>query len=823
MKRYILFLLFNLILFAASAQTDSTFTKKEYTTSRAAVAPKIDGILDDAAWENVPVITSFKQNSPVFGIPARVETEVKILYDNTAIYVCAQLYDNAVDSISKQLGNRDDEINADVFQVKFDTYNNQQDAYVYGVYASGVQMDNRFSDYLFNAVWESSVKCNERGWAVEMKIPYSAIRFPNKKEQEWGLQIVRSTYRNGCFDQWCLTPRGESNFYKYWGVLKGISDIKAPVRLALTPYLTAYASHYPSNIPGEKNYTMNVTGGLDLKYGLNESFTLDATLLPDFSQVQSDNVVKNLSAFEVQYDEQRPFFQENSDLFQKGGLFYSRRIGRQPSGYYDAYDQTNSGEIIKSNPTQAKLLNATKVSGRTVNGLGVGIMNAVMGNTYAVAKDTLDNERKILTEPLSNYNIIVLDQQMKHSSSTYLINTNVTREGVDYRNANVTGGGFSLNGKRNRYNFSGDFATSNIFSKDDSIPDLLTDEFGYQYTLNFNKTSGWFQFNGYRMGINPNFNNNALGITNETNVNYTGINFDFFQFEPKGRSLNSHLNLNAEYVDNFITHERTDLSYGFNANITFRNFWGYRLGYNSEPIEHIDYYEARTPGRIFMRPSGYFGYFEFNTDNRKKFVIYGHLHGGTTGLISNTIGYNPFYGANVNFSYRASDKLSLSLYMGGHLDDGDRGWVDGDYYGNIIFGVRKNTYVENILSIKYLFKNNLSLSLRGRHYWAKGHYTGFYTLSDEGYLYDNLSYDINHDFNFNAFNMDMVFQWQFAPGSSLNLVWKNSIYNESDQVINGYGNDLQNTFEAKQLNTVSLKLLYYFDYLYLVKKKDLRK
>ncbi len=800
------------------AQKDSIPPRKEYITTRAVKTPKIDGVLDDETWQGVTAVSDFKQNFPILGAECTQKTEVKIVYDNTAIYIAAMLYDNHPDSIAKQLGNRDDGLNADQFRLVFDTYNTEQDAFDFNVTASGVQSDSRFSDYLYNAVWESAVKMNDKGWSVEMKIPFSALRFPNTDVQVWGLQITRRITRNGEFDQWGLLPRGVPNPFKYWGYLKGMENIKQPIRLSLTPYITASVSHYPANIPGESNYAKNITGGLDLKYGLNESFTVDATLLPDFSQVQSDNVVKNLSAFEQQYDEQRPFFQESTDLFQKGELFYSRRIGRRPSGYYNAYYQLAEKEVIVKNPDQAKLLNATKISGRTPTGLGVGVLNAIMDDTYAVARDTMGNERKILTEPFSNYNIVVFDQQMKNSSSVYLINTNVKRNN-NGNNANTTGAGFYVNNKKNTYFLEGRSAVSNIFSKTDTVTNQYTDLFGFQYSLIAGKNSGWFQFNLYQLSINPTFNINDMGITRETNFNNRGSNISLHRFKPYRNMLEAHANYNINYNENFTTHKMNSLNMELNLNTTFKNFYNVYLGGSYEPLGSIDYYEPRVPGRILVRPTNQTMWLGVNSDTRKKLSFNLNLYGGTTGLISPTIGYNPYIGVTLRPTVRVNDKLSFTLVSSYNQDNGDRGWVNFDHNDNIIFGLRYIKTIENTLSARYLFRNNLSLSIRGRHYWTGGHYVSFYNLTEDGHLIDNISYTGNHDFNFNVFNMDMVFQWQFAPGSSLNLVWKNSIYDESGVVIKSYSKNFGNTIDADQLNLVSLKVLYYFDYLYLRKKR----
>ena len=188
-------------------------------------------------------------------------------------------------------------------------------------------------------------------------------------------------------------------------------------------------------------------------------------------------------------------------------------------------------------------------------------------------------------------------------------------------------------------------------------------------------------------------------------------------------------------------------------------------------------------------------------------------------MISPTIGYNPYYGGVIIPGVRVNDKLSLELSCEMKKDDGDRGFVDNDENNNIVFGKRILNDLTNTLSIRYLFRNNLSLSLRARHYWSRADYVSFYNLTDDGHLIDNISYDKNQDYNANAFNVDMIFQWQFAPGSFITLNWKNSIYNEKDVVINSYTTNFNNTLQVKQLNTVSLKVLYYFDYLYLVKKK----
>ncbi len=803
----------------AGAISDTASTKKQYNIERAVFAPKIDGLLDDKTWERVPFIDDFKQNFPYFGKPVSQRTEVKIVYDNTALYIAAMLYDNSPDSIARQLGNRDDALNADVFRIVFDTYNKEQDAFDFSVTASGVQLDSRFSDMLYNAVWESAVKISDKGWAVEIRIPYSALRFPKMEQQLWGMQITRNITRNGEYDQWSLTPHEESNVFKFWGYLKGMNGIREPIRLSVTPYIISSLSHYPIDIQGQRNFTSHLSGGLDLKYGINESFTIDASLLPDFSQVQSDNVIKNLSAFELTYDEQRPFFEEGTDLFQKGNLFYSRRIGEQPMGYYDVYSDTSKNKVVLTNPTQSKLLNATKITGRTPSGLGIGILNAVVGNTYARITDSVGNKSRILTEPFSNYNIIVFDQQLRNSSDVYLINTNVDRR-KNYGGANVTGVGGSLNNKHSSYNLAGDFAISDLFRNNDTLINIAKDSIGFKYNLSFSKISGKFQYSLYRNSMNETYNNNTFGITRETNFNIDGLYLSYNQFKPYSIFLNSSENIGIEESDNFKTNRINSVTINLSYNATLKSYHNFYLGCTLEPWERVDYYEARSAGRVFIRAPHYYLLGGFNTDSRKKINISFSGYCGTTNLISPTIGYNRFYGFDITPRLRFNDRISFELTSNLSKDNGDRGYVKTDEFGTIVFGKRYLTDWTNSLMIKYLFRNNLSISLRGRHYWSRGEYKSYYDLSADGYLIDNISYNQKHDFNFNAFNIDMLFQWQFAPGSNLNLVWKNSIYNQSDEIINGYSHNFRNTIQSKQLNTISLKVLYYLDYLYLVKKQN---
>ncbi len=450
------FIAFSLTLNISFAQEVKTPQEIKSTTAvRTEHAPKIDGVLDDEVWRNVPIASDFIEQRPTPGAHEKKEnrTEIQIIYDNNAIYVAAHMYDEKPDSIARELTTRDRIANSDFLGIIFDTYYDKINALGFYVTTAGTQFDAKYSgsgneDENWNAVWESATKIDKTGWTAEYKIPYSAIRFGNNPKQTWGFNVTRRRQRINQQLFWSPVDPKVSGFVNQEGVINGIENIKAPVRLSFSPYVSSYVNNYPQ--PG-KNLSNSFNGGMDVKYGINQSFTLDMTLVPDFGQVQSDNQVLNLSPFELRFNENRAFFTEGTELFGKGDLFYSRRIGSYPTYKKDIGDLP-SNETVTTNPSESKLINATKISGRTSSGLGIGVFNGVTNRANAIIRDDLGNTRIFETQPTTNYNIIVVDQSLKNNSSATIINTNVLRQGSAY-DANVSAFLFSLNNKGNKYEF----------------------------------------------------------------------------------------------------------------------------------------------------------------------------------------------------------------------------------------------------------------------------------------------------------------------------------------------------------------------------------
>lgn len=785
---------------------------------------KIDGIIDDKAWEKANLAGDFQQLDPLEGNEVSQKTEVRLLYDNTAIYIAAMLYDTSPDSILHELGNRDEAstLNADAFRFGLDPYNQRQNGYVFEVTASNVQSELYIDDYTFDAVWQSAVHIGSNGWSVEMKIPYSAIRFPAKSEQVWGIQFARQIRRNREYDQWTLTPKKLQNKMLYWGTLTGITNVEPPLRLSVTPYLSVYGERAPQETAnGQTGYanSYSYSGGADLKVGLDERFTLDVTLLPDFSQVQSDNKVKNLTAFETVYEEKRPFFKEGIDLFSKGNLFYSRRIGRTPTLFYYVPELLNEGDVILDNPDKAKLVNATKLSGRTDKGLGIGILNAVTGTTYARIKRSNGEITRFATEPLTNYNVLVLDQQLVNNSEVFISNSSVIREG-SARDANVTTGQGTFENKKHTYRMTGRLSNSYIKENQPDEDNVMVEKTtsGNQYSFGIDKISGPSQYGAsYEIG-EKSYDKNDCGLLQTRNYSFGQAYYTYYLFNPfwkyfKQGNFTLYSSRSGRFSEQNVL---TNLDAGMNIFLLFNNNWSIYATLGSQPIEGRDYYEPRTTGRFFITNPSQYGSINFTTNYNKRLAF---DFGGRTNHVSAYDIHS--YGYYIVPIVRISDRWSFRFSYYWDVYQNDLGFANFEDAEGLhpVFGNRDIHTIENTLTTRYLFKNDMSISFTARHYWSEGVYSKFYSLRDDGGI-TSMTWNGNENFNSNYFNIDVVYNWQFAPGSSFLITYKNAIQTDNQVVDHPYFQNLKNTTDDPQTNSVSLKFLYYLDYQNLVRKKN---
>lgn len=504
-------------------------------------------------------------------------------------------------------------------------------------------------------------------------------------------------------------------------------------------------------------------------------------------------------------------------MFNKAGLFYSRRVGAAPSGFYGIRNMVNADpnlEIIK-NPSVTQLYNAVKFSGRNNKKLGIGLFNAVTAPMYAIIRNKLTNqETKVETSAPSNYNIFVLDQALKGRSSVTFTNTNVLRSGTA-RDANVSSLDFSLYDKTNTYSVSGAARYSKIYGKDYYN--------GFSSFFQFKKISGKFQFNTRADIASDKYDPNDLGFLVRPNyVNYTS-SISYNQFVPKGNFLTYNYGLSVKYNWLFKPYAFTRLDVRATAFWMFKNFWDITFNAGIIPNEENDYYELRTPGRFVKKPEYWYNILRGSTDSRKKlYFSYQYQWGWGKGS-----GYPfSFYFTGMDLRYRFGDKFTAELSSERDEEYGQVGYVfANEINGEPIAGRRTYIDVNTVLTGQYSFTPRLNLSFRGRHYWSRVTYRTFYDVSPvTGNLIPrafNTSFaDPNQ--NFNVFNIDAFLTWDFRLGSRVILGWKNFLSDEKN--IDGllkrrYLNNLAETFSMLHGNEVTLRFIYFLDYNQLRKKR----
>lgn len=808
--------LMGLLCFSGFSQTRSLSAVK---TDRVI---KIDGSLDDAAWPGAAIASDFIQNFPNAGQPATVKTEVKILYDNAAIYIGVMLFDDP-SSIRKQLTARDGEqqTDADYFSVFFDTYNDNQNGFQFLVTSANVQTDSKlsasysggdFGDYgdrTWDAVWESKTKILDNGWSLEIRIPYFSLRFSKKEIQDWGIQFMRFTRKNNEISFWDFVDPNVNGFVNQFGDLTGLKDLEPPLRLSFSPYLSTGINVSPEG-SGKKTEWLK-SGGMDLKYGISESFTLDATIIPDFGQVVSDNVVNNLTPYEIQFDENRPFFTEGTELFNKAGLFYSRRVGELPEEFdnVQSFAQSNTNYELIENPAVTNLYNAIKFSGRTRDKLGIGFFNAIGQRETALLRNKITGkDSSIMTEPFANYNIIVIDQALKNRSYVTFTNTNVIREGAN-RDANVSAFDFSFFDKENKLNVRGAARYSKIFG--------AAGYDGYSTSLRVGKVSGKIQYYLQNLIESDKYDPNDLGILAAANeVSYSG-QISYNQFIPKGNFLTYNYKLTSVYGWLYKPYAFNYLRFAASGFWVFKNFWDVTFTLGSFPFGENDYFVLNAPGRYAKRPAYSYATIEGSTDSRKKlFFSYEAL-----GSIFHIPEKHDYYLYELGLRYRFSDKVTMEITNRNEGETDYIVFVDREPNGEPIIGFVDFTDITSVYSGIYNFTPRMNLTMRIRHNWSKVVYKRFANVDANGRDIPRV-YIPGQDENVNFFNLDAFFTWDFRLGSRIVLGWKNFL--GRDEFVDGaihkrYFNNFTETLDLRHGNELTLRFIYFIDYNTLKKKR----
>ena len=738
----------------------------------------LDGKLNEADWGKAEITTDFTQFSPNPGVASKQKTELRILYDDEAIYVGAHMFDTAPDSILMQYSQRDEIKNSDEFGIQLSPYNDGINGVAFATTPAGILVDMNISptgqDFNWDAVWDVMTVIDTNGWTAEFKIPWSALRFAKMEKGEevvWGVNFWRKIRRFREFSVWePRDPTSQVEGMREMGELHGFSEITPPPRMTLFPYASVYAESMEDGKLGTR-----FNGGLDFKAGIGDAFTLDMTLIPDFGQVVADNLILNLSAFEIQFQDNRPFFTEGTELFNKSGLFYSRRIGEN-----------------------LQLINASKFSGRTKGGLGIGALQAF----------AIDDSDSTEHRPLTSYSVAVLDQSLPNNGYVHGISTLVTK---DHESALVQGVDFELRNKDNSYSLSGQASYSAE---------------GHTWQIGTSKLSGNFTLDAFHLEESEFYDPNDLGYLQAPNEVVNSIGFGYQIVEPFGRFIKLFSEANIFHSQLYSPRTYTNLRISGELGALTQGFQFFRLGFDSSPIKGVDFFEPRIDGYSWNTPAWGNADFIISTDYRKKIALDIRL----SRSISFTEGVD-WNGADVRLEprLRLNDKLSFRYVYSYQGMWSELGFSTTTSIGITpemvsIFGSRNNKSETHVLNGSYILSNRSSFDLRIRHYWSTVDYLEFYALGLDSELHETTLVTVDsdgtseHDVNYNAWSVDFGFRWQFTLGSELSIVWKNTLQSQGDMLPSGYFDNWEQMLEESFVNSLSLRALYYLDYSRIRKK-----
>ena len=464
-------------LFRALAEADTAF--RSVTAVHIRSGPVIDGILTDTVWTLAQPAVDFTQRDPWEGQPASERTEIRVLYDQEALYFGCMYFDSRPSAIVARLMRRDDEGESDWGSIRIDTFHDHQNAYEFSFNPAGVKVDilqfddGEREDESWDAVWDLETRITDQGWSAEIKIPFSMLRYPSASDSSsgatWGINFIRKISRNYEQSRWAFTPKRESGFISRFGHLEGLNEIPSPRRLELLPFVVSRQQWDAGTELRPPTASYSPQAGVDLKAGIGNNLTLDATVNPDFGQVEADPAVLNLSTFETFYPEKRPFFIEGTQIFRFAtfgdgagpGMFCSRRIGRAIS--QDELSVPEGGHIIDA-PSSATILAAAKLSGKFDNGTSMGVLQAFTRKETGIIEDSLGQRFEQILEPLSSYSMV----RVKHDvfGDSY-IGGILTSTAKTSRLPAITGGAdWNIRLDNTTYQLNGFVAASHVSSED---------------------------------------------------------------------------------------------------------------------------------------------------------------------------------------------------------------------------------------------------------------------------------------------------------------------------------------------------------------------
>ncbi len=806
-----------------------------------AVAARMDGDLNGPAWSRAEPITDFVQRDPEEGAPPTFPTEVRILYDDTAIYVAVKAFDPEPDQIKAFLTRRDVNSSSDWIRVLIDSYHDKRTAYSFAVNPAGVKLDTYHfndtnEDSSWDAVWDVKTRIDPDGWYAEFRIPYSQLRFSRGGDGRLGFAIGRVVARLDELTTWPLLSKNASGFVSSFGELRGVMPPAASKRLELVPYAVAELAttpRQPGN-PFQRNPDPASRVGLDVTFATMPGLTLTATVNPDFGQVEADPAVVNLTAVETFFQERRPFFIEGSGNFSFNcrdcNLFYSRRIGRAPRGFPALTD----GEFL-SRPSQSTILGAGKLTGR----VGQFSIGSLVAFTREEAAEIAlgDARRTEVIEPQTFYSVSRAKREFADQSSVGAILTTTHRQLVDavafLPSSAVTGGADFDWRLGRRWQLQGSWAGSRIagdtaaieglqrssvhyFQRPDAdhveLDPLATTLSGHMGSVGFGKIAGERTRLNVSVGYqSPGFDPNDLGFVQRTDW-IPQNSWLQIRWDKPGRYLRTtRINFNQWAAFNF-DGDVLNKGLNFNAHWTFQNQWSTGFGVNANLRTFDDRRTRGGPG-VFSNP-GWNTWQYFNTDDRQVVSFNWNSSFG-----SNPSGYWSFRNLEPGVTVRPTSALSASVGLAFNRNGDDAQWVRNltiDGQPRYLFAHLDQTTMSMTTRVNYTIRPDLSLQVYAQPFVSAGVYRDYKELvhpradrHDDRYA--PFLYTGNADFNVLSFRTTNVLRWEYKPGSALFVVWQQGREGFTQHGGFRFGRDFGDVFSTPSSNTVLVKLAYWLN------------
>lgn len=797
-----------LVLSSASFAGDSP---RAVQVVRITAPPILDGFLNDDVWKSAEPATDFIQRDPDEGTPASEQTEVRILYDDEAMYFGAMMFDSEPDQIVARLSRRDNVIETDRVAIFIDSFHDHQNGHEFTFNAAGGKVDillyddaNK-EDKSWDAVWDVRTQILTNGWSAEVRIPFSMLRYrsniSDSTEQKWGINFRRRISRKSEQDRWVQVPKSQTGFISHFGHLVGLKNLPSSHRIELLPFVLSKQQWQPAKSDQQRIGKFSGNAGLDFKYSLFNNILLDVTVNPDFGQVEADPAVLNLSTFETFYPEKRPFFIEGTHITRfttfgdefGPGMFYSRRIGRALST--SEVSVATKGKIIDM-PQATTILGATKISGKTNNGTSIGVLQAFTKEMRAIVADSAGTTSEQVVEPFAHYNILRVRQDVLDNSIVGLILTSTAKE--KRYPALTAGGDWNLKLDANKYQLDGFLGVS--YAKNVVRERSL----GSAGKVSFSRIADehwlWSVSSDF---TSKEYNINDVGFFRRPNdFGFVG-SLTYKEDKPVDFARNYSVQLFLHERENF---DKANIvrQAQLSGSVLSTNYWTFNAAVSVD-VGHYDDRETRGNG-LYTRPGVYNANISMLTDGRKD--VNGSLSIRSVWDNNQRFGWGLTGGLEV----KPASWMEYQLEVGYNGVRNQRAWIENETLGGStasIFGNRSTHDVNFTLRSTITFTPDLTLQFYGQVFLAKGHYENFLRLAGPTDFVPH-NYANNPDFNSQALNTNLVLRWEYLPGSTLFLVWSQARRGSSSDYFRSFVDDFGDTFRAPPANVLLFKVSYWW-------------